>query len=83
MCVYRLPLYTSSQLTDLIIGYQKLMPLNINGQLLISLELNRKLSTELALHLMEDAVVSPGEVTLFNHPDSSTTLHISGGKLKY
>lgn len=46
----------------------------------VSLTLDKKLSREVTLHLVNDAALKPAEVTLFNHPDSYVTLNITGGR---
>ena len=55
-------------------------PHKLIGVVSVSLTLNWRLNKEVTPHLLDDALLVPEEVTLFNHPDSSTALNITGGK---
>lgn len=63
----------------MIIGYQTLEPTETSGYLTVSLRLGESLKKEVDLLLVDDARLVPGEVTMFNHPDSSATLNVTGG----
>ncbi|XP_067936717.1 nuclear pore membrane glycoprotein 210-like [Watersipora subatra] len=59
--------------------FQTLTPHRITGRLTVSLLLQHTFNTELELQLLEDPTLKPGDVTLFNHPDSTAQLDIIGG----
>jgi len=64
-------------------GYQRLSPKEVSGTLIIFLTLNWKLKKQVTLELVPDASLSPSEVMVFNHPQSSATLDVKGGRISH